>query len=188
MKKSVIIAIIALVVGALIFTIIMINSGSNTSNLPQISSAEDLKNLVSKIYEGKEDKLPNLDTQVIDITDSGMVSMFTGLESGKDLEYVVVSEPLMTSQAYSLVLVKVKDGVNADNVAKTMCENIDIRKWICVSAEQVYATSSGNVVMLIMSNKETATTIYESFKTLAGNVSEEYSKEEEQIELPEDMY
>ena len=49
---------------------------------------------------------------------------------------------MMSSQAYSLVLVKVKDGVDANNIAKTMSEKIDTRKWICVSAEKLYATSS----------------------------------------------
>ena len=57
-----------------------------------------------------------------------------------------------------------------------MSEKIDTRKWICVSAEKLYATSSGDVVFLIMTNEEMATPIYEKFKTLAGNVNEVYEK------------
>lgn len=95
---------------------------------------------------------------------------------------------MMSSQAYSLVLVKVKDGVDADKIAKSMSEQIDIRKWICVSAEKLYATSSGDVVCLVMSSEERAKPIYEKFKKLAGTIGEEYIKTEEPSELPEELY
>ena len=95
---------------------------------------------------------------------------------------------MMTSQAYSLVLVKVKNGVDANAVAKTMNENINSRKWICVSAEKVYTTSSKDVVCLVMSSEEIAKTIYEKFKILAGNIGEEYEKTEQEVELPPEMY
>ena len=72
-------------------------------------------------------------------------------------------------------------------MAKTMNENIDTRKWICVTAEKVYTTTSGNVICLVMSNEETAKAVYENFKTLAGTVGEEYERTEEEPELPEDM-
>jgi hypothetical protein len=121
-------------------------------------------------------------------TDADLVNSFTGLENGENLEYVVASEPMITSQAYSLVLVKVKDGVSADEVAKTMSENVNQRKWICVTAEKLYATSSGDIACLVMSNEEMAKPVYEKFKTLAGNVNEEYQKTAEEPELPEDMY
>ena len=189
MKKTIIIVIIAVIVMALIFTFVMINSGSNLkTNLPAISSVEDLQSLVSKIYENNEQNLPKVDTQVLDISDSDLVKMFTGLENGNDLEYAVVSEPMITSVPYSMVLVKVKNGVSADSIAKTMCENINQRKWICVTADKVYATSSGNIAMLVMSNEEKAKLVYESFKNLAGTVGEEYNKAEEEIELPEELY
>ena len=94
----------------------------------------------------------------------------------------------MTSQAYSLVLAKVKAGINANEIAKQMSENVDQRKWICVSAEKVYATSSGDIVFLVMSSEEKAKPIYEKFKTLSGNIGQEYEKSEEEIELPEEMF
>ena len=116
-----------------------------------------------------------------------MVTYVTGLENTDDVEYVVASEPMMTSQAYSLVLVKVKDGVDANSVAKSMNENVDERKWICVTAEKIYTAASGNVICLVMSNPETAKAVYDSFKTVAGSVGKEYERSAEEIELPEDM-
>lgn len=189
MKKSIkiLVVVIAVLVVTAVATLLVLNLSKPKSNL-QISSVEDLTALVDKIYEGIEIEMPMVMSQALEVTDAETVQAFTGLENGNDLEYLVASEPLMSSQAYSLVLAKVKDGVNSETVAKTMNENINSRKWICVSAEKVYTTSSGNVVCLVMSSEEIAKPVYESFKTLAGGIGQEFEKTEEQVELPEDMY
>ena len=159
---------------------------SSATNLPEVSSVEDLTNLVSKVYEGVTVEIYNVETRDIDLTDSTIVKSYTGLENGENLEYAVVSEPMINAQAYSLIMAKVKDGVNANEVAKEMSEKIDTRKWICVTAKQLYATSSGNIVFLVMTDKEKATGVYESFKALAGAVGEEYERATEDDELPLD--
>lgn len=184
---KIIIAVIAVVaVIALAVIIISINSKPKT-NLEPITSGEDLTALVEKIYEGVEIEMPMLMSQSIDVADSDTVKYMTGLENTDSVEYVVASEPMMTSQAYSLVLVKVKDGANIEEMAKQMNENIDTRKWICVTAEKVYTTTSGDVICLVMSKEDTAKAVYENFKALAVTVGEEYERTEEQPELPEDM-
>ena len=193
MKKStkLIIAIVVVaIIAVLAVTIVLMNNSKVKTNLKSINKAEDLSALIEKIYEGQDGTMipSTVQTQVIDTTDEEAVKYTTGLENVNDIEFVAVSEPMITSQAYSLILVKVKDGVNANEVAKTMSENIDTRKWICVSAEQLYATSSGNVVCVVMTNAETAKLVYERFKTLAGTVGEEYEKTEEAPELPPEMY
>ena len=179
----VIIAIIAVVVAVLVKED---KSTNSTTNLSEVNSIEDLADLVNKVYEGVTVEMYNVETRDIDISDASTVKSYTGLENGDDLEYAVVSEPMINAQAYSLVMAKVKDGVNANEVAKEMSEKIDTRKWICVSADQLYATNSGNIVFLIMTDKEKATGIYESFKTLAGTVGEEYQRTTEDNELPPD--
>jgi len=156
-------------------------------DLFKATSAEDLTTLVDKIYEGLTIEMPMLMSQTVDITDTDAVNYVTGLENADDVEYIVESAPMMTSQAYSLVLVKVKDGANVEKVAKEMNEKIDARKWICVTAEKVYTTSSEDVVCLVMSNEQTAKAVYENFKTLAGTVGEEYVRTVEDGELPADM-
>lgn len=184
---KIIIAVVAIVaVLAIIGVAISLNSKPKTK-LEAINSAEDLSALVDKIYAGQK-ALPSLQTQVIDVTDADSVKLFTGLENGDKLEYAVVSEPMITSQAYSLVLAKVKAGNNANEIAKQMSENVNTNKWICVSAEKVYATSSGDIVCLVMSKEEMAKPIFEKFKTLSGSTEQEYEKSEEEIELPAEMY
>lgn len=197
MKKSTKIAIIAVAIVLVIAIIVAIVLGVNSnkdnqkttepSKLGEITSAEDLEKLIDKIYEGNEN-LPGLQTQAVEVADDITVNMLTGLEGGQDLEYLVVSEPLINAQAYSLVIAKVKEGVDANKIAKEMNEKIDQRKWICVSAEKVYSTSSGDIVFLVMSNEETAKPVYDKFKELAGTVGEEYVKEEPEIGLPPEMY
>lgn len=210
MKKSTKIAIIVIaliVVIAVVIAVVMnLNKGAKkddestkpegvsanqgeskeTSNL-RIANDEDLEDLIEEIYDGVDD-LPALQTQVIDVADEDYVQAFTGLENGEDLEYLVVSEPLINARAYSLVIAKVQDGVNANKIAEEMNEKIDQRKWICVSAEKVYSTSSGDIVFLVMSDEETAKPVYDKFKELAGSVGKEYVKEAPEIELEPDMY
>lgn len=186
-KMMITVIAILLVIGLAVTVIILTNSKANKSSIT-INSAEDLENLISKVYEGQEDKIPSsVQTQVIDVKDEVMVKLFTGLDNGDDLQYLVVSEPMISSQAYSFVLATVKEGVNANKIAQTIKDQVDYRKWICVSAEKVYTTSSGNIVCLVMSSEEVAKPIYEKFKTLAGAVGQEYEKTE-QIELPPEMY
>lgn len=190
MNKTVkiVIAVAAVVAVIAVVAVALATKNTKTASKLNVSNAEDLKTLVDKIYEGVTIQIPSLDTQEIDITDADMVQYITGLENGNDLEYAVVSEPMMSSQPYSLVLVKVKNGVNADDIAKTMKDNIDTRKWICVSAEKVYATTSGDLVCLVMSKADTAKAVYDSFKTLAGSVGQEYERSEEEPELPPEMF
>lgn len=187
-KNIIIIAVVAIIALVIVAGIIFFVNGNKDSktNL-KIESAEDLSNLVNEIYKGKEESLPKLNTQIVDVSDANVVKSVTGLENGDKLKYLVVSEPMMSSQAYSLVLVKVKDGVDANNIAKTMSEKIDTRKWICVSAEKLYATSSNDIVCLVMASEEWAKPVYEGFKALAGTVQEEYTKTEELPELPEEL-
>ncbi len=189
---KIIIAVVVVVAVIAVVAVVLAMGGKSTNsktNLPEVSSMEDLTNLVSKVYDSitAPQIMYNVETRDIDLTDSTIVKSYTGLENGEKLEYAVVSEPMINAQAYSLIMAKVKDGVNANEVAKEMSEKIDTRKWICVTAKQLYATSSGNIVFLVMTDNEgMATVAYESFKNLAGTIGEEYERTTEDDELPPD--
>lgn len=176
-----IVAVVAILVGVFAF-----GNSKPKSNLT-INSAEDLTTLVDQIYAGVSIEMPMLMTMPVDTTDADSVKYMTGLKNAENVEFAVVSEPMMSSQAYSMVLVKAKDGADVDEMAKSMNEDIDERKWICVTAEKIYTATSGNVICLVMSNPDTAKTVYESFKTIAGGIGEEYERTAETPEMPEDM-
>ena len=187
MKKSTIAIVVIAIIVVAVLVALFFNTGSS-SNLPAINNAEDLSKLVDSIYANVTDEMPSVMSQPIDVTDKDTVNYMTGLENGDELEYLVVSEPMMSSQAYSLVVAKVKSGVNASKVAETMKNNINTRKWICVTAEKLYATNSGDVVFLIMTRADLAESILNSFKSLAGNIGQLFEKTEQEVELPADMY
>jgi len=184
MKKSTIVIIAVVAVVAIVAVIALaLNSGAS-SNLPAINSADDLVSLVDSIYAGVTMEMPGVATQPLDVTDAETINYMTGLENGDELEYLVVSEPMMSSQAYSMLIAKVKSGSNASKIAETMKNNINTRKWICVTAEKVYATNSGDVVFLVMTKPDLAKAVYDSFKTLAGNVGQEFERTEQEAEFP----
>lgn len=176
MKNPVKIIIAILVVIVAVVAVLAITNGNKSGAGVSVNSAADLTALVDDIYAKVTVEMPSVMSQEIDLSDSDAVKMFTGLDSNSELEYVVVSEPMMSSQAYSLVLAKVKAGADVNKIAKDMNENVDARKWICVTAEKVYTTSSGDVICLVMSNEETAENVYNSFKKIAKNVGQEYER------------
>ena len=152
-----------------------------------VSNTDDMQNMINTIYEGVEEELPpTLNTQVVDISNVDILKSYTGLSSNENIDAVVVSEPMIGSQAYSLVLVKVKDGQDANAIAKEMSENIDTRKWICVEAEKLYATSQDNLAVLIMASNEWATPVSNRIKEILTYHGEEYTRES--ISAPEDQY
>ena len=94
------------------FAMVRIEGAVNDDLLNLLESIDD------KVYEAKNGEMPAMASAPVVLTDADNVNYFTGLENGEDLEFLVVSEPLMTSQAYSFVLGKVKAGVDANEIAK----------------------------------------------------------------------
>ena len=80
-----------------------------------------------------------------------------------------MSVPLITAQAYSVAIVKVKDNADVEKIKQEMLDNIDMRRWICVSAEQLYITNSGNVIFSVMAEKDIAKAVYNDFKKYVNN-------------------
>lgn len=96
----------------------------------------------------------------------------------------------MNAQAYSAVALLVKEGTDVEKLKQEILDNIDMRKWICVSAEQLYITNNGNLIFLVMSSDDWAKPVYENFKKYVNNeIGKELQKKnnEEDIELPPEM-
>lgn len=189
-KQTLTIIIIAVIILAVIIeAILIINNKSKGNAEGKIETAGQMKEMFKTIYSKLGEKLPNLETQEISIKDETQVKAYTGLKSNKDIEKIVVSEPLMSSQAYSAVTVKVKSGANIEEIKKEMLENINMSKWICVSAEKMYITNNGNTIFMVMSNEDWANPVYNEFKEYVGNnIGKELEKtEEENINLPPQM-
>lgn len=85
-----------------------------------------------------------------------------------DIKYeeAMASESGVGSIAHSVVLVRVSNDADVEEVKSKIKENVDPRKWICVEAETVKVESKGNLIILIMSSNDNAEKIEKSFKNL----------------------
>lgn len=191
MKKQTIIAIVIAVIAVLaIITGIVIWNNQKSNGGTTIETASQMKEMFKSIYNKLGDELPDLETQKIDVSDASMVKAYTGLQSNENVETIVVSEPSMSSQAFSAVAVKVKASANVENMKQEMLDNIDMAKWICVSASNLYITNSGNTIFMVMSDEDWAKPVYDAFKEYVNNkVGKELDKisSDADIELPPEM-
>ncbi len=129
------------------------------SDTPEIQSPQgELSAIIEDIYAIQDAGL-NVVTTTVDLTDANALKSFTGLDSADKISEVAVSEPMISSQAYSLVLVRVSDSADAEEIAQAMKDGIDPRKWICVEADDLRVVGYGDLLMLVMMDSQLADTI-----------------------------
>ena len=142
-------------------------------------SGESAEALGNKIYETKVPEFA-LMTMPVDLADAEMVAWQTGVSDPALLKEAVISESMMGSQAYSMVMVRVNDAAKAEEVAQMMLDNIDPRKWICVAADDIDAAIYGDLVLFVMIDSSfgiPAADFIGAFKTIAGGaLDKELSK------------
>ena len=141
-------------------------------------SGETVEALVNKIYESKMPEFA-LMTMPVDLADAEMAAWQTGISDPALLKEAVISESMMGSQAYSLVMVRVNDAAKAEEVAQMMLDNIDPAKWICVQADDLAAAIKGDLVMFIMVDTQlglTAQNMVDAFSQVAGGVDKTLTK------------
>ena len=131
-----------------------------------------LEDLMTKVYENVPDDKRPMMLGNTEITKEN-AKYYLGT-SDIEFEEGLASESMTGSIAHSVVLLRVKDNANIEEIKNKIKDNIDPRKWICVEAEKICATSSGNVAFLVMSNAEMTDNVYNNFKKIAENVGEEY--------------
>ena len=132
----------------------------------------DLTAIIVTIYEKAKADL-NVENTTIDLTNKDMVKYNMGLEDASKIKEAVVSEALISSQAFSLVLVRVKDTSDAEQVAKDMRDGIDQRKWICVMADDMQVVTYNDLVMLVMVDSAmkdniTSQKLVDAFREICG--------------------
>ena len=73
-----------------------------------------------------------------------------GLPSYDGIESALTFAPMMTTNAYSLAIVTLSEGTEADAIAKDFEKNIDWLKWVCVQPESAAIAVKGNQVLCLM--------------------------------------
>ena len=188
MKKQNFLIIGLILLAVISFIIFIMVSGS--SDKGSFNTTKDIKNLINTINKDNKDVLPELETMKINVKNIDEVTSYTGLKTNDGIESITVSVPVMTAQAYQVAIVKVKDNVDVEKIKQEMLDNIDMRRWICVSAEQLYITNSGNVIFSVMADKDIAKAVYNDFKKYVNNnIGKELEKSnnEGNTELPPEM-
>ena len=115
-----------------------------------------LSDIMKEVYKNiPEDELPELINEKVNKDNQ---EYYLG---SSDITYkeALASEPLMSSVAHSVVLVRANSVKDVENIKKEIKEKIDPRKWICVGVDEknVFVESKGDLVILIMDNKYAAT-------------------------------
>ena len=177
MKKQNIFIIGLILLAVISFIIFILVSGSGNKgngnkgngNKGNVETPIDVNDIINTINKNNKNVLPELETLKVDIKNIDEVTSYTGLKTNDGIESIVVSEPLITAQAYSVAIVKVKDNADVEKIKQEMLDNIDMRRWICVSAEQLYITNSGNVIFSVMADKDIAKAVYNDFKKYVNN-------------------
>lgn len=188
MKKQNIFIIGLILLAVISFIVFILVSGSG--NKGDVETSKDINDIINTINKNNKNVLPELETMKVDIKNIDEVTSYTGLKTNEGIESIVVSVPLITAQAYSVAIVKVKDNADVEKIKQEMLDNIDMRRWICVSAEQLYITNSGNVIFSVMADKDSAKAVYNDFKKYVNNnIGKELEKSnnEENIKLPPEM-
>ena len=139
---------------------------------PNNLEGKSLSEIVDLIYAEKEPGIM-VETMGVNIEDSEFLKYDTGLSSADKITAAAVSEAMIGSQAYSMVLVRVADEKDSESVANEMKEGINPAKWICVQADDLKVAVYRDVVMLIMVSSQLADTvtaqeIVDAYKTVCG--------------------
>ena len=116
----------------------------------------ELSDMVDAIYKVQPVELMGMETTAIDLTDETWYGYLAGLTAdnvGK-VDAAVISEPMTGSQAYSLVLLRLRDKADAREIADSMEENISMRKWVCVEADKARVVSFDDKLLYVMADSE----------------------------------
>ena len=186
-KKNIIIGCLigGLVVLAGVIFVVTSNKESKTNETLQ--TAGDIKKMLKTIYKNLADELPELTTEEINLKESELVESLTGLKSADDINTLVVSEPVMGSQALEVAVIKTKEKTDITSMMQNIKDNVDMSRWICVSAEKLYIVNSGDVIFMVMADSDWAKSIYDEFvKYMDNKVGETLEKGETLEELPDE--
>ena len=186
-KKNIIIGCLigGLVVLAGVIFVVTSNKESKTNETLQ--TAGDIKKMLKTIYKNLANELPKLTTEEINLKESELVESLTGLKSTDDINTLVVSEPVMGSQALEVAVIKTKEKADITSMMQNIKDNVNMRRWICVSAEKLYIVNSGDVIFMVMGDNDWAKSIYDEFvKYMDNKVGKTLEKGDILEELPDE--
>lgn len=177
-NKKIIISCV--VIGFVLLTgiAIALTNSNKTKNNEKLQNVRDIKNMLKTIYNNLGDNIPSLDTDEISTDDTEMVKSLTGLETTDMIDSIVVSQPMMNAQALEVAVIKTRENANINNMMDEIKNNVNMNRWICVSADKLYIASSGDVIFMVMADSDWAKNIYDEFvKYMDNNIDKTEEKD-----------
>lgn len=156
MKK----AILMLFLGVMVLGVTACSGGKSATGGAQLEGT--LEEIMAQIYSGVDLELPEMMTQEVNAENA---EFFLGVNDLK-FDEALASEPMMSSQAHSIVLLRASEGADIEEMKTKIKENVDNRKWICVEVDEknVITDNAGDLVILIMDDNSKA--FHDSFLSL----------------------
>lgn len=117
-----------------------------------VSKDSSLPLIAAYVYQNVSEHLSPDRMKATEISKDNM-SFFLGVDTIKIDEGFAV-EPMMTTQAHSVCLVRLSAGQDVEAAKAAILKNINPFKWICVGVEKenVRVDNIGNLIVLIMDN------------------------------------
>lgn len=171
MKKQNIFIIGLILLAVISFIIFILVSGSG--NKGSVETPKDINAIINTINKNNKDILPELETMKVDIKNIDEVTSYTGLKTNDGIESIVVSVPVMTAQAYSVAVVKIKTSDDLYDLFKTSLK---------INEENIVTEDKSNFEKYNYTSSNIDITYYEEGTKLDINlVKEEINKLETSI-------
>lgn len=137
----------------------------------EISNADDAVNFIAaNVYSKCSDAVPMMtETRILSKDDLESVTYNTGLTDITGINDIILSESMVGSFAYSLVMLRT-DGSSTAELQQAMNEQINPAKWVCVAAEAVRSVTLDDDVVLVMGGAEQVDTIMNAVTEAAADV------------------
>jgi len=118
-----------------------------------VSKDSSLPLIMAYVYQNVSEYLSPERMTATQITKDNM-AFFLGVDNLKIDEGFAV-EPMMTTQAHSVCLVRLSEGEDVEAAKAAILKNVNPYKWICVGVERdhVQVKNIGNLILLVMDNQ-----------------------------------
>ena len=156
MKKFLMMVLCAVMVLSLVACGGKGGNGGNGDTMP-------LTDMVEQLYKGfKSDEMPGVMTQEVPAEAFEGVFFIPAVNGAE----AVMSEPMMSSIAWSVCLMRVPEGTDVAATCAAIKTNMNPAKWLCVEAEKYSVVSNGNTILLVMTSADAHDKIVDNFNGL----------------------
>lgn len=158
-----------------ITSLLFVLAGCNTSNKAgegnngKNNVEGELEDILDTIYETADldDNFKNFMKDGLQISEINEENIIYHLGTEISFQRGIVSEPMISSSAYALALIRVEKEEEVEEIKKDIKENVNPAKCICVGVDpsNVIVDNIGDLVILIMSD-DNAKPLHEAFLAL----------------------